>query len=165
MKVNVILPYEPFSNQISVLTNLFLHSSLKCLSEHNRDIESVYTSPSTEITSRKNEQQNKSKKPGRNTIVEVEVAETVTVRNNNKAPGCCCCPPTFISNNGRSHVCYCPLYDVKHVLCPGMAGSDQEDCGCGNKAKCCMQPFINHCVTYSLCPNDTTSPQHKNAHE
>lgn len=127
-------------------------------------MDSVVPSPSLETLSRKNEKPTENNKPTRNTIVEVEVAETVTVRNNNpnkKSPECCCCPPTFKSNNRRSHVCYCPFYDVKHVLCPVMTTSGQEDCGCGNDLKCCRQPFVNHCVTYSLCPNDSTSsPQH-----
>lgn len=106
----------------------------------------------------------KNRTSGGKTIVEVEVAESVTVRNNNsntnqKTGECCCCPATFNSNNNRrTHVCYCPLYDLTHVLCPAlMANEQQEDCGCGNKMKCCMQPFVNHSVTYSLCPNDCVS--------
>lgn len=92
------------------------------------------------------------------TTVEVEVSESVTVKNsstktNKKGGVCCCCPATFNGTNRRSHVCYCPLYDMTRVLYSA-ATDKEEDCGCGTKYKCCAQPFINHMVTYSLCAND-----------
>lgn len=106
-----------------------------------------------------------SSKSNATAIVEIEVAESITVRDNqtdNKDVQCCCCPPSFKGDTRRSHVCYCPLYSVKHVLCPVLAQHEEccEDCPCSGavSTKCCAQPaFINHCVTYSLCSNECKS--------
>lgn len=109
-----------------------------------------------------------SSKTNATTLVEIEVAESVTVRDNqtdNKDVQCCCCPPSFKGDTRRSHVCYCPLYSVKHVVCPVLTAQHEdccEDCGCsGASTKCCVPPkFINHCVKYSLCSNECKSTPH-----
>lgn len=91
------------------------------------------------------------------TVVEVELTESVTIRDKSITETCsCCCPATFKKDSRRSHVCYCPLYNVKQETTPSVAAS--EECDCGNRMKCCVQPFINRVTTYSLCSSDSKSP-------
>lgn len=161
MKTNVIPLYNLFPiHKTFSFTIFFLNFRIKCISDNNRDMNTVFPSASRETTSKVNDRQ---PEIPTSAVVEVEVAETVTVKNNSNknAPAtCCCCPPMFNGSRRRSHVCYCPLYDVKQVLCPVMTINEQEDSGCGNKIKCCVQPFLSHCMTYSICPNDGTgAPQ------
>lgn len=134
------------------------------MSESNRH--SVNNNDGSPTPSKKNEEGRTS--TAASTVVEVELAESVTVKDNNKkGVVCCCCPSNFSGTGHRTHVCYCPMYDMTRVLLssPRQSNGKQEDCGCGTKLKCCVQPFINHSVTYSLHPKDCACPPANNVRE
>lgn len=89
--------------------------------------------------------------PGNNAssrLLEVEVEESVTVRERDKdKQNECCCTTRPYSNN--AHCGYCPLYDVRKVLCRSSA-KNEDKCGCST----CKRPVVTQCVTYPLCGKD-----------
>lgn len=145
MKANVTPHYNHFIN--SFLSLCFSYPRIKCICDGTRDMVSDTGSRASPRTA----------------TVEIEVEQSLSGREDKSDKRCCCCPATFKSDNHRTHVCYCPLYDVKHILCPVLTPvGGQEDCGCSTK--CRVQPLINHCVTYTHCTNECRSPA-RSVHE